>query len=40
MQRWEFGGMLPNLLQGSRQNFGQIFASASDHGIICGEPTR
>lgn len=38
VQKWEFGGVRPTLLQGSRQHFGQVFMSASDHGIIHGEP--
>jgi photosystem II stability/assembly factor-like uncharacterized protein len=37
VQNWQFGGMLPNLMQGSRQKFGQIFMSGADHGIIYGE---
>jgi photosystem II stability/assembly factor-like uncharacterized protein len=40
VQKWEFGGILPNMMQGSRQNFGQIFMSGAEHGIICGEPQR
>jgi photosystem II stability/assembly factor-like uncharacterized protein len=38
VQKWSFGGMRPTLLQGSRQKFGQVFMSASDHGVIYGEP--
>ena len=40
VQKWEFGGILPNMMQGSRQNFGQIFMSGAEHGIIYGEPQR
>jgi photosystem II stability/assembly factor-like uncharacterized protein len=38
VQKWEFGGILPTLLQGSRQKYGQVFMSSSEHGIIYGEP--
>jgi len=38
VQKWEFGGIMPNLMQGSRQTFGQIFMSSADHGIIYGQP--
>ena len=40
VQKWEFGGILPNMMQGSRQKFGQIFMSGADHGIIYGEPPK
>jgi photosystem II stability/assembly factor-like uncharacterized protein len=40
VQKWEFGGILPNMMRGSRQNFGQIFTSGSDHGVIYGEPSK
>jgi hypothetical protein len=38
VQKWDFGGIRPNLLQGSRQKYGQVFMSASEHGVIYGEP--
>jgi xyloglucan-specific exo-beta-1,4-glucanase len=38
VQKWEFGGVMPTLMQGSRQKFGQVFMSGSEHGIIYGEP--
>ena len=37
VEKWEFGGMLPNFMQGSRQKFGQIFMSGANHGVIYGE---
>lgn len=37
VQKWEFGGLRPTLLQGSRQKFGQVFMGCSD-GVIYGEP--
>jgi len=40
VQKWEFGGMFPTLMQGSRQTFGQVFMSSAEHGIIYGEPMK
>jgi photosystem II stability/assembly factor-like uncharacterized protein len=40
IQKWDFGGILPNMMQGSRQVFGQLFMSGSEHGIICGQPPK
>jgi xyloglucan-specific exo-beta-1,4-glucanase len=39
VQKWEFGGIRPTLLQGSRQKYGQVFMEGSCHGVIYGEPT-
>ena len=39
-QKWEFGGILPTLMQGSRQKFGQVFMSSAEHGIIYGAPVQ
>ncbi|MCX6997023.1 MAG: hypothetical protein NTV49_08025, partial [Kiritimatiellaeota bacterium] len=38
VQKWEFGGIRPTLLQGSRQEYGQVFMEGSCHGVIYGEP--
>ena len=38
VQKWEFGGIRPTLLQGSRQQYGQVFMEGSCHGVIHGEP--
>ena len=40
VQKWDSAASCRDMMQGSRQKFGQIFMSGAEHGVIYGEPQR